>query len=61
MLDGLVHQDVVMIEQEQQAYLENPARRSYELNATVKAVQRLIRQQAELGCKQFTIQKGKPQ
>ena len=46
MLDGLVHQDVVMMEQEQQAYLENPARRSYELNPTVKAVQRLIRQQA---------------
>jgi phenylpropionate dioxygenase-like ring-hydroxylating dioxygenase large terminal subunit len=49
MLDGLVHQDVVMIEQEQQAYLENPALRSYELNPTVKAVQRLMRRQAELG------------
>ncbi len=47
MLDGLVHQDVLMIEQEQQAYLENPTRRSYELNPTVKTVQRLIRQQAD--------------
>ena len=47
MLDGLVHQDVVMIEQEQKAYLKNPARRSYELNPTVKTVQRLIRQQAD--------------
>ncbi|MGK7876919.1 MAG: Rieske 2Fe-2S domain-containing protein [Xenococcaceae cyanobacterium] len=49
MLDGLVHQDVPMIEREQQAYLENPGRRSYELNPTVTTVQRLIRQQAELG------------
>lgn len=48
MLDGLVAQDVVMIEQEQRAYLENPERRSYELNPTVTKVQHLIRQQAEL-------------
>jgi phenylpropionate dioxygenase-like ring-hydroxylating dioxygenase large terminal subunit len=48
MLDGLVAQDVVMIEQEQRAYLENPERRSYELNPTVTKVQHLICQQAEL-------------
>jgi hypothetical protein len=46
MLDGLVRQDVEAIEQEQQAYLKNPLRRSYELNPTVVRVQNLIRQQA---------------
>jgi phenylpropionate dioxygenase-like ring-hydroxylating dioxygenase large terminal subunit len=46
MLDGLVRQDVVEIEQEQQAYLNHPQLRSYELNPTVTTVQRLIRQQA---------------
>jgi phenylpropionate dioxygenase-like ring-hydroxylating dioxygenase large terminal subunit len=44
MLDGLVGQDVVMMEQEQQAYLSNAQQRSYELNPAVKQVQRLIRQ-----------------
>jgi phenylpropionate dioxygenase-like ring-hydroxylating dioxygenase large terminal subunit len=48
MLDGLVRQDVVMIEQEQQAYLNHCQRHSYELNPAVTAVQRLIRQQAEI-------------
>ncbi|MGK7916265.1 MAG: Rieske 2Fe-2S domain-containing protein [Prochloraceae cyanobacterium] len=49
MLDGLVRQDVEMIEQEQQAYLKNPDRRNHELNPTIVSVQRLIRQQAESG------------
>jgi renierapurpurin 18,18'-hydroxylase len=48
LLDGLVEQDVTMIEQEQQAYLNNPNRRTYELNRTVLSVQQLIRHQASL-------------
>ncbi|AFY39401.1 Rieske (2Fe-2S) iron-sulfur domain protein [[Leptolyngbya] sp. PCC 7376] len=46
LLDGLVVQDVEMIEQEQQAYLANPKRRNVELNRTIVAVQKLIKQQA---------------
>ncbi|MGB2923849.1 MAG: aromatic ring-hydroxylating dioxygenase subunit alpha, partial [Limnothrix sp.] len=46
LLDGLVEQDILMIEQEQQAYLENPQRRNLELNRTIVAVQKLIKQQA---------------
>jgi renierapurpurin 18,18'-hydroxylase len=45
LLDGLVRQDVAMIEQEQKAFLENPQCRNYELNATIMAVQKLILQQ----------------
>ncbi|MFW6358162.1 MAG: Rieske 2Fe-2S domain-containing protein [Chroococcales cyanobacterium] len=48
LLDGLVEQDVKMLEQEQQAYLENPNRRNYELNPTLVSVQKLIRKQAEI-------------
>lgn len=46
LLDGLVRQDVQMIEQEQQAYLENPHRHIYELNRALTSVQQLIRNQA---------------
>ena len=46
LLDGLVRQDVQMIEEEQQAYLNNPERRSYELNRALVSVQRLTRNQA---------------
>ncbi|MBE9118362.1 aromatic ring-hydroxylating dioxygenase subunit alpha [Lusitaniella coriacea LEGE 07157] len=49
LLDGLVRQDVAMIEQEQQAYLQNPQRRTYELNPAIFSVQQLIRQQVEEG------------
>jgi hypothetical protein len=49
LLDGLVRQDVQMIEEEQQAYLSNPERRGYELNRALVSVQRLIRSQAEQG------------
>jgi phenylpropionate dioxygenase-like ring-hydroxylating dioxygenase large terminal subunit len=49
LLDGLVRQDVQMIEEEQQAYLSNPERRAYELNRALVSVQRLIRSQAEQG------------
>lgn len=47
LLDGLVRQDVQMIEEEQQAYLENPERKGYELNRALVSVQRLMRHQAE--------------
>jgi hypothetical protein len=47
LLEGLVNQDVPMIEDEQQAYLENPERRPHELNRALVSVQRLIRTQAE--------------
>lgn len=46
MLDGLVRQDVAMVEQEQQAYLADPHRRGPELNRAIAAVQRAIRDRA---------------
>jgi renierapurpurin 18,18'-hydroxylase len=46
MLDGLVREDVVMLEEEQQMYLKQPDLRSYELNRAIPAVQRLILKQA---------------
>lgn len=49
LLDGLVRQDVLMIEEEQQAYLENPEKRGYELNRALVSVQRLIKSQAQQG------------
>lgn len=48
LLKGLVVQDVVMIEDEQQAYLKNPNCRPHELNRALVSVQRLIRTQAEI-------------
>ncbi|MBD2090476.1 aromatic ring-hydroxylating dioxygenase subunit alpha [Microcoleus sp. FACHB-1515] len=48
LLDGLVRQDVLMIEEEQQAYLNNPQQRGHEFNRTLASVQRLIRAQADL-------------
>lgn len=42
LLDGLVKQDVEMIEEEQQAYLKNPQRRSYELNPALGKVQKFM-------------------
>lgn len=48
-LDGLVLQDVTMMEEEQQAYLAHPQRRSYELNRTIPTVQRLIVKQSQAG------------
>ncbi len=49
LLEGLIIQDVEMIEQEQKAFLENKKLRNFELNRTVVAVQKLIRQQFLLG------------
>lgn len=48
LLDGLVEQDVKMIEEEQQAYLNNPQQKGYEFNRTLASVQRLISHQASL-------------
>lgn len=45
LLDGLVEQDVVMLEDEQQAYLTQPEP-PHELNRALISVQRLIRSQA---------------
>lgn len=47
LLDGLVRQDVQMIEEEQQAYLQDPGRRPHELNKAIASVQRLMRHQSE--------------
>ena len=49
LLEGLVRQDVLMIEEEQQAFLQNSERKSYELNRALASVQRLMRSQAENG------------
>ncbi|HEY9763698.1 MAG TPA: aromatic ring-hydroxylating dioxygenase subunit alpha [Trichocoleus sp.] len=46
MLDGLVEQDIVMLEQEQQAYVDNPRLKGPELNRALTSVQKLIHQQA---------------
>lgn len=46
LLDGLVKQDILMIEEEQQAYLQYPQRKAYEFNPTIRSVQQLIQHQA---------------
>ena len=48
MLAGLVEQDVLMLEQEQAAYVKNPDYKGPELNRALTSVQKLIRQQASL-------------
>ncbi|MEL4895447.1 aromatic ring-hydroxylating dioxygenase subunit alpha [Crocosphaera sp. Alani8] len=45
MLDGLVKQDITMIEQEQQAYEKLLRKPTYEVNATIPAVQKMIKKQ----------------
>jgi hypothetical protein len=40
---------VLMIEEEQQAFLQNSERKSYELNRALASVQKLMRSQAENG------------
>lgn len=47
LLDGLVRQDVQMIEEEQLAYLANPEGKGYELNRALVSVQRLMGKQSE--------------
>jgi phenylpropionate dioxygenase-like ring-hydroxylating dioxygenase large terminal subunit len=46
LLAGLVDQDVLMLEQEQAAYLKNPDYKGPELNRALGSVQKLIHQQA---------------
>ncbi|NER94303.1 MAG: aromatic ring-hydroxylating dioxygenase subunit alpha [Symploca sp. SIO1B1] len=46
LLDGLVREDVRMMEEEQQAYRHSPQRRGYELNRALVSVQRLMKSQA---------------
>ena len=48
LLEGLIIQDVQMIEEEQQAYLENPQRHKYELNRALVSVQRLMHSQNKI-------------
>ncbi len=49
LLEGLIEQDVQMIRDEQNYYLQHPERRAYELNRALVSVQRLIRNQANQG------------
>ncbi len=46
LLDGLVEQDVKMMEEEQQAYLNSCSHRGYELNPALVSVKRFIQTQA---------------
>ncbi|MBD2137079.1 aromatic ring-hydroxylating dioxygenase subunit alpha [Anabaena sp. FACHB-1237] len=46
LLDGLVLQDVKMIEEEQNAYLKHPSK-NYELNRALVSVQRLMKNQVD--------------
>jgi hypothetical protein len=49
LLANLVRQDVLMIEEEQEAFDTNPLRQPMEINRTVRRVQQLIRRQAARG------------
>ena len=49
LLANLVRQDVVMIEEEQEAFDRDPLRPPTEINRTVRRVQQLIRRQAAAG------------
>ncbi|YAI81696.1 MAG: Rieske 2Fe-2S domain-containing protein [cyanobacterium endosymbiont of Rhopalodia sterrenbergii] len=48
MLDGLVKQDITMIEQEQQAYLKSSQQQTYEINPTISKVQKMVKKQFQL-------------
>ncbi|WP_267382818.1 aromatic ring-hydroxylating oxygenase subunit alpha [Cyanobacterium sp. uoEpiScrs1] len=48
MLDGLVKQDIFMIEQEQQAYSNDIRQQAYEINPTISQVQKIIKKQFQL-------------
>ncbi|MCS7225597.1 MAG: aromatic ring-hydroxylating dioxygenase subunit alpha [Gloeomargarita sp. SKYB31] len=47
-LQGLLREDILMMEQEQQAYSQNPKRRNWEINPVIGSVQKLVYQQAQL-------------
>ncbi|MEM0980029.1 MAG: aromatic ring-hydroxylating dioxygenase subunit alpha [Cyanobacteria bacterium P01_H01_bin.58] len=49
MLNGILAQDVTMLEQEQAAYHQNPQRRGPELNRALISVQKFMREQARAG------------
>lgn len=46
LLEGLVREDVLMLEEEQESYGKHPDYRSHELNRTLLSVQRLIQHQS---------------
>ncbi len=46
MLDGLVAEDIKMIEQEQQAYSQQLKQRTYEINPTISAVEKMVKKQS---------------
>ncbi len=48
MLDGLVKEDIIMIEQEQQAYSQQLKQRTYEINPTIAAIQKIVQKQGKL-------------
>ena len=48
MLDGLVEQDITMIEQEQQSYLKNLGQQTYEINPTISQVQTMVKKQFQI-------------
>ncbi|MGK7881713.1 MAG: Rieske 2Fe-2S domain-containing protein [Crocosphaera sp.] len=50
MLEGLVAQDIIMIEQEQQAYEQKIRKPTYEINPTIPAVQKMIKKQVKDEC-----------
>jgi len=47
-LQGLIREDVLMMEQEQQAHLTHPQTRGVEVNPVVGSVQKLIYQEAQI-------------
>ena len=46
LLANLVRQDVLMIEEEQAAFDQDPLRQPFEVNRAIRRVQRLVRRQA---------------
>jgi hypothetical protein len=48
LLDGLVKQDIQMIEEEQQAYEQNPQIKSHEFNPAIVKIQSFIHQQTQM-------------
>jgi phenylpropionate dioxygenase-like ring-hydroxylating dioxygenase large terminal subunit len=47
-LQGLIREDVLMMEQEQQAYLHNPENRGLEVNPVIGSVKKIIYQQGQI-------------
>lgn len=51
LLEGLIEQDILMIEEEQQFFEKHPEQRGYELNRALVQVQKLMQQQASINLK----------